>query len=170
MPVRFPFREDYARIILKGGIVMEFHDRLYEIRKKAGMTQSDLAEKLDVSRQAVSRWEMGTAKPEFENLIAISNIFDVSIDYLLKGDVVSADDYVKPTEEPEQAEETEKTNTAEKLWLAAIITFVVLAVVLTLASGDWNSGIFTAVVVTIALACLIGLICLVAYIVRLVLK
>jgi len=149
---------------------MEFHDRLYEIRKKAGMTQSDLAEKLDVSRQAVSRWEMGTAKPEFENLIAISNIFDVSIDYLLKGDVVSADDYVKPTEEPEQAEETEKTNTAEKLWLAAIITFVVLAVVLTLASGDWNSGIFTAVVVTIALACLIGLICLVAYIVRLVLK
>ena len=149
---------------------MEFHDRLYEIRKKAGMTQSDLAEKLDVSRQAVSRWEMGTAKPEFENLIAISNIFGVSIDYLLKGDVVSTDVNAKPTEEPEQAEETEKTNTAEKLWLAAIITFVVLAVVLTLASGDWNSGIFTAVVVTIALACLIGLICLVAYIVRIVLK
>lgn len=149
---------------------MEFHERLYEVRKKAGMTQSDLAEKLDVSRQAVSRWEMGTAKPEFENLIAISNIFDVSIDYLLKGDVVSTDDNAQPSEELEQAEETEKTNTAEKLWIAAIITFVVLVVVFTLASGDWNSGIFTAVVATIALACLIGLICLVAYIVRLVLK
>ena len=59
---------------------MEFHERLYEIRKNAGMTQSELAEKLDVSRQAISRWEMGTAKPEFENLIAISNIFDVSIE------------------------------------------------------------------------------------------
>ena len=62
---------------------MEFHERLYEVRKRAGMTQNDLAEKLDVSRQAVSRWEMGTAKPDFENLVAISNIFDVSIDYLL---------------------------------------------------------------------------------------
>lgn len=149
---------------------MEFHERLYEIRKKACLTQSDLAEKLDVSRQAVSRWEMGTAKPEFENLIAISNIFGVSIDYLLKGDVTATDDNGQLPEEAEQAEESEKTNTAEKLWLAAIITFVVLVVVFTLASGDWNSGIFTAVVVTIALACLIGLICLVAYIVRLVLK
>ena len=147
---------------------MEFHERLLEVRKKAGMTQSDLAEKLDVSRQAVSRWEMGTAKPEFENLIAISNIFGVSIDYLLKGVEEHAAEAVN--EEPVPEEDTSSTNTAEKLWLAAIITFVVLAVVFTLSSGDWNSGIFTALIVTVLLAALIGLICLVAYIVRLVLK
>ena len=64
---------------------MEFHERLYDVRKNAGMTQSDLADKLGVSRQAVSRWEMGTAKPEFENLIAISDLFHVTTDYLLKG-------------------------------------------------------------------------------------
>lgn len=147
---------------------MEFHERLLEVRKKAGMTQSDLAEKLDVSRQAVSRWEMGTAKPEFENLIAISKIFGVSIDYLLKGVEEHAAEAVNEESVPE--EDTSSTNTAEKLWLAAIITFVVLAVVFTLSSGDWNSGIFTALIVTVLLAALIGLICLVAYIVRLVLK
>ena len=147
---------------------MEFHERLLEVRKKAGMTQSDLAEKLDVSRQAVSRWEMGTAKPEFENLIAISNIFSVSIDYLLKGVEEHAPEAIN--EEPASEEDTNSTNTAETLWLAAIITFIVLAVVFTLSSGDWNSGIFTAVIVTVLLAALIGLICLVAYVVRLVLK
>ena len=63
---------------------MKFHEKLYSLRKKAGMTQLDLAEKLGVSRQAVSRWEMGTAMPEIENLIAMSDLFSVSLDYMLK--------------------------------------------------------------------------------------
>lgn len=63
---------------------MAFHEKLYGLRKQAGMTQSDLAEKLNVSRQAVSRWEMGTAKPEVNTLIAVSDLFDVSLDYLLR--------------------------------------------------------------------------------------
>lgn len=147
---------------------MEFHERLYEVRKSAGMTQSDLAEKLDVSRQAVSRWEMGTAKPEFENLIAISNIFGVSIDYLLKGTEAAVSAEPEPEAEPE--EEQPSVNTAEKLWLAVIVTFVVLAVVFSFANGDWNSGIFSALVAVIVLAAFIGLICLIAYIVKLVLK
>jgi len=41
---------------------MKFHEKLYAVRKKAGMTQNDLAEKLNVSRQAVSRWEMGVSQ------------------------------------------------------------------------------------------------------------
>lgn len=63
---------------------MKFHEKLFGLRKQAGMTQSDLAEKLNVSRQAVSRWEMGTAKPEVDTLVAISDLFDVSLDYLLR--------------------------------------------------------------------------------------
>ena len=63
---------------------MKFHEKLYVLRKAANMTQSDLAEKLNVSRQAVSRWEMGTAKPEVDTLIAMSNLFDVTLDDLLK--------------------------------------------------------------------------------------
>lgn len=68
---------------------MKFCEKLYEVRKKAGMTQNDLAEKLNVSRQAVSRWEMGTAMPDVENLVAMSELFGVSLDYLLKDTAAS---------------------------------------------------------------------------------
>ena len=63
---------------------MKFHEKLYTLRKNAAMTQNDLAEKLNVSRQAVSRWEMGTAMPEIDNLIAMSDIFGVTLDELLR--------------------------------------------------------------------------------------
>ena len=63
---------------------MQFHEKLYTLRKAANMTQTDLAEKLNVSRQAVSRWEMGTAKPEVDTLIAMSDLFGVTLDDLLK--------------------------------------------------------------------------------------
>lgn len=63
---------------------MKFHEKLYTLRKQAGMTQQDLAEKLNVSRQAVSRWEMGTAMPEIDNLVAISDCLGVTLDELLR--------------------------------------------------------------------------------------
>lgn len=63
---------------------MQFHEKLYTLRKQSNLTQADLAEKLNVSRQAVSRWEMGTAKPEVDTLVAISDLFGVSLDELLK--------------------------------------------------------------------------------------
>lgn len=63
---------------------MKFHEKLYTLRRSADMTQTDLAEKLNVSRQAVSRWEMGTAMPDVDNLIAISDLFGVTLDDLLK--------------------------------------------------------------------------------------
>ena len=65
---------------------MKFYEKLYELRKSAGMTQNDLAEKLNVSRQAVSRWEQGSATPDVENLIAISDLFGVTLDELLRGE------------------------------------------------------------------------------------
>ncbi|MCH5265483.1 MAG: helix-turn-helix transcriptional regulator [Lachnospiraceae bacterium] len=52
-------------------------------RKKKGMTQEGLAETLKVSRQSVSRWEMGAAFPETDKLIKLSKLFDCSIDFLL---------------------------------------------------------------------------------------
>ena len=63
---------------------MQFHEKLYTLRKQSNMTQTDLAERLNVSRQAVSRWEMGTALPEVGSLIAISDLFCVTLDELLK--------------------------------------------------------------------------------------
>ena len=65
---------------------MSFGENLQRLRKEKGMSQERLAEILEVSRQAISKWESNTAYPETEKLIALSNLFDVSIDYLIKGD------------------------------------------------------------------------------------
>ena len=61
-------------------------EKLYKLRKNSGLSQEQLAEQLKVSRQAISKWESGTAVPESEKLINISNYFGVSVDYLLKDD------------------------------------------------------------------------------------
>ena len=61
-------------------------EKLYMLRKNSGLSQEQLAEQLNVSRQAISKWESGTAVPESEKLITISNYFGVSVDYLLKDD------------------------------------------------------------------------------------
>ena len=59
-------------------------DKIMELRKKKGWSQEDLAEKLDISRQSVSKWESGTSIPEIDKILALSRIFGVSTDYLLK--------------------------------------------------------------------------------------
>lgn len=63
---------------------MEFREKLQNLRKSQGMSQEKLAELLNVSRQAVSKWESGQGYPETEKLIKISEMFNVSLDYLLK--------------------------------------------------------------------------------------
>ena len=63
---------------------MEFSDKIKEIRKERGISQEMLADALGVSRQAVGKWESGQGYPEVEKIIAISDMFDVSLDCLLK--------------------------------------------------------------------------------------
>lgn len=63
---------------------MHFSEKLLTLRKASNLTQEQLAEKLDVSRQSISKWESGQATPELEKIVAISTIFDVTTDYLLK--------------------------------------------------------------------------------------
>ena len=62
---------------------MTFGEKLQEARKTAGYTQEQLAEKLCVSRSAIAKWESGNGMPDIENLKGISQLLDVSIDYLL---------------------------------------------------------------------------------------
>lgn len=62
---------------------MTFAEKLKSIRKQAGMSQEQLAEKLGVSRQAVTKWETDAGIPDIENIVAISALFDISIDDLI---------------------------------------------------------------------------------------
>lgn len=61
-------------------------EKIYTLRRKNGLSQEQLAERIGVSRQAISKWEGGLSVPESEKLIAISEYFNVTLDYLLKED------------------------------------------------------------------------------------
>ena len=63
---------------------MDFGMKLQNLRKGKGLSQEALAEQLNVSRQAVSKWESGAGYPEMDKLILLSNLFGVTIDYLVK--------------------------------------------------------------------------------------
>lgn len=65
---------------------MNISNRIIKLRKQKGWSQEDLAEKLDISRQSVSKWESGTSVPDLTRVIQMSEIFGVTTDYLLKGD------------------------------------------------------------------------------------
>ena len=75
---------------------MEFNNKLYELRKQKGFSQEELANRLNVSRQTISKWEVGESTPDMEKLVAISDLFEVSLDELVKG------------EEPKLAEPSEQ--------------------------------------------------------------
>ena len=62
---------------------MEFHNKLYNLRKQKGLSQEELANRLNVSRQTVSKWEVGDSTPDMEKLIAISDMFGISLDELV---------------------------------------------------------------------------------------
>lgn len=64
---------------------MSFAEKLMELRKQQGWSQEELGEKLDVTRQTVSKWELGATTPEMEKLAAISELFGITTDELIKG-------------------------------------------------------------------------------------
>ncbi|MGN0453708.1 MAG: helix-turn-helix domain-containing protein, partial [Ruminococcus sp.] len=65
---------------------MDFGEQIKSIRKKENLTQEQFAFKLNVSRQAVSNWENNKNLPDIEMLILMSNVFQISLDQLIKGD------------------------------------------------------------------------------------
>lgn len=68
--------------------MMEFKEKLQELRKKKGLTQEELAESLYVSRTAISKWESGRGFPNIESLKTIAKFFAVSLDELLSGEEI----------------------------------------------------------------------------------
>ena len=68
---------------------MNFSEELFELRKKEGLSQEELAEKVGVSRQTISKWEMGQSTPEMEKLVNLSKLFNLSLDELVGNDVIN---------------------------------------------------------------------------------
>ena len=111
---------------------MSLADKIMQLRKQQGWSQIDRADRLDVSRQSVSKWEMAQAVPELDKIIKLSELFDVTTDYLLKDDIPEPlAPEPEATPEPVAREETPKKKWSTWRWVATgIVAFVFLALAL----------------------------------------
>lgn len=120
---------------------MRFGEKLSFLRKKQGMTQLELAEKLDISRQAVSRWEQGTSEPSTENLVSIGKLFGVPVDDLVNETVqlqAESTAQVAMAEDKEPEEKHSKYCVAEVVGIAIFVIAVVLVICIGLRKGEQN--------------------------------
>lgn len=120
---------------------------IYELRSKSGMSQGDLADKLDVSRQTISKWENGMCLPETEKLVQLSGIFSVSTDFILKGEEKSSEPvyvYVK-SEESNTAAYNEQI-VRKYIGIVLAVVFALVAAVLLLMGGSFTAVLPGAVV------------------------
>lgn len=110
---------------------MTFGEKLQRLRKEQNWTQEELAEKLMVSRQALSNWESGAAIPDTENVIQISRLFGVSIDYLLN-DAYQKEEDVSPSNPNGPRHNVFKWNPYFKILAGIYIVGISLLVLLSL--------------------------------------
>ena len=110
---------------------MSFGENLINLRKQKGWSQDDLADNLNLSRQAISKWENDTSKPDIDNIKKISKIFSVTIDDLLNNDVVK-DKAV--TLNVKKKEKKERTITIVKCMIIAVIILYIINVIFKFAS------------------------------------
>ena len=101
---------------------MMLKERLVQLREENGIAQIELAERLHVTRQTVSRWEGGKTEPDVDTLIAIAKIFGVSLDY-----VCGADEVLRP-ERKEELPEKEKRKKSVRV-IAGIAVLAVLVMI-----------------------------------------
>lgn len=95
---------------------MTLSEKLYNLRRKQGLSQEALAEKLNCSRQVISKWENGTTSPDAGMLKKYSELFGISTDYLIKEDM----------EEPTSVQPMEKSNGNKKLLAISGLTISLL--------------------------------------------
>ncbi len=94
---------------------MTIADRIQSLRKAKGMSQEELADRVGVSRQAVSKWESEQATPDLDKVVIMSDIFEVTTDYLLKGiEPVKTDDHKTMADVLDQRILTEKNSKRAK--------------------------------------------------------
>ena len=114
---------------------MKLSEKIVKLRKSNGWSQEEFAEKLDVSRQAVSRWEVGTAQPDAMNILQLSKLFGVTADYLLNDDYESDMDIPRLKETHEALDI--KKDSVRKLSLIATLAFLLSSFIwLVLAIND----------------------------------
>lgn len=114
---------------------MKLEEKLLSLRKAKGLSQMKLAEMMQVSRQAISRWETGTAVPSIENLKYLSNLYDVSLDDLLHDGTDKLErnqgiaDQLEgaPLSVPNPVDDGKNERRRSAVWAAVVLGLLVLA-------------------------------------------
>ncbi|MGN1102180.1 MAG: helix-turn-helix domain-containing protein, partial [Huintestinicola sp.] len=130
---------------------MNISEKIQLLRRENNWSQDELAEKLDVSRQSVSKWESGKALPDSEKVLAMAQLFDVSTDFLLKDEM---EPVFEDSDEPQEAENSDKPQeeapqdhiekekrklTWKKIVALVAAVCIVIAAVVPLAFGGYSA-------------------------------
>ena len=113
---------------------MSFAKKMIELRKQNGLSQQDLADRLGVSRQAISRWETGAVQPLADSVKSLAQVFQVSTDYLLNDDLDTPTP--PPAAQPAPPQEKPTPTRKHRKWLLALAALAAAALlVLVTAAG-----------------------------------
>lgn len=108
---------------------MNLSDRIQYLRKARGISQEGLADQLGVSRQAVSKWESEQSMPDLDKIISMSDYFEVTTDYLLKG--------IEPVVQKEEEQSIEHRRIASNICYQLSLGFVGLGIILSIILADF---------------------------------
>lgn len=119
---------------------IEIANRLIKLRKENGYSQEQLADALNISRQAISKWERGEASPDTDNLIELAKLYGVSVDYLLGLDL--KEEKEDPIEEVFNEESKKKQNKFKVIFdsivgIGSVVLYVILGAVFNLWHPAW---------------------------------
>ncbi len=106
---------------------MKLEGKIVLLRKEKGLTQHQVAEKINVSRQAISKWESGLTMPSIDNLKSLGELYGVPVDYLLNDDIESVNCQSNVTEKPDSQPSRRKH---KRLLIAVCVIVLLIAGVL----------------------------------------
>jgi transcriptional regulator with XRE-family HTH domain len=124
---------------------MSLGEKIHRLRKLSGMSQEELASQITVSRQAISKWELGESIPDTDNVVQLCRLFNVSADYLLNDDVESEMDI------PVVRENSEKLKKRYQLMMLYVLIGVLLISVTVL--GFLTQSVLYAIIGAIFIVC-----------------
>lgn len=108
---------------------MELKDKLMLLRKEKGLSQAKLAEEVNVSRQAVSRWEVGSSVPSMENLTALSKLYGIPLTNLINENAMFEEDPKGDTEINVESQKSDNNSHCKKGYIIGLIVVVVVVII-----------------------------------------
>lgn len=128
-------------------------------RKLKELTQEELAEKLDITKNAVSKWERGLSLPDADKMLDLCNLLDINVNELLNGERINVKDYNKKTEEllieMSKQEEIKNKKLLTSMWTILIVSFVFYTEIIILAANTLKEGALLGFIICLSTTILV---------------